>query len=901
MHLLGPWPFDPLSPERSGREALAGYAAQPVDLSDTATGAAAGLYLLVDEDGALRGFWITVSDAWLDDGAAGGVTPPFAKGLLDAATEEIWWERFQVAPRILDAWRPVVIIEWPPHFATRSDLPPPGIPLQDHDELEPQAGDPGEDAGWLEPDDLPLVDAIELIEDDTVDTAWRNLPPDRSVVCIIRGSLRRTRSVHEGRFQLVCMNASAEGGLGLASMPRAWRQGIPLEEWLEEAAAESPAPPADHTLGYPLRLFGDRVGFPLSGWLTRDLEVYPPRPSDAAVGILVPRDTRNPLWGQIAMAVALTAVVLMGTLSLSGAAYYLQQPRTDRAAAPIAQAPQPAISVCSADHRRFVEQFRCHVRHLATGGALATEDCGRAVDESDLQAGYCGLRDRDDDGYLTPNGHRWADVAAAQACFDVLGQPYEYALKDTRGQRADPPRLLEDVRLRVNALVAVVDELDQACDTYGTKLESKVAGGILATHVGGAGAEREALRDLAFQRAAIGMNRGAQQCFTAGRTDGVATSTTWEGLCGPDPAEARWTTSKAWQALGGPAPSHARPLVDRYVMARFGRRSPVQDLWTCHDRLDRATQADRAPARWDLSAAVPGSYLDTGITSQLQLDAWLLAVREDGAATNSCWSEVDRLLASYTPAHPLSTELEATPWPSEQQKVCASVCAARYGVDRATDPWVTPDTDLSLCVDDTPMPEDQAYKLGDGRLDRLRMPWNQAPDGTWLDPDEPAICAFNLLAQNRLPTILPEGIPAPVWAGELASGTGIAGGASGAAARSAESLSRYGANRSTATCAYAAAQCLTAEMLTVTGDRYLGPHEWRDAWRRRVADISRASNDELRDRPWCHIIRPYIDPNGQLPEGQLDFTCALGVEDVRGRVDETVASLASGAYLRAAP
>lgn len=897
MRLLGPQPFDPLAPDRAARELIARFVQAP-DGMEVGDGSVPGLYLLVDDDHAVRGFWVSVSESWLDDGAAGGVTPPFAKGLLDAATEELWWQRLKVAPRVLDAWRPVIVVEWPPWFADRCALPPPGVSLAETPDADVAFEDDEDEmtdiGSWLQP---PAV--FEPVDDEDTGPQraipFRNLPAKRSVLCILRGSLRRANAVHEGRFELVCMSSPSEEGMGLASIPRAWRSGIPLEDWLEEAAAETLAPPAEHQLGYPLRLPGDRVGFPMSGWLTRDLEIYPPRPADAAVGILVPRDTRNPLWGQIGMALLVTLFVLGGTLTLSGAVHWLQQPVIERAAAPIALAPQPAISVCSADHPRFIERFRCHVAHLAEGGSRDDADCGDVPADVDLQAAYCGLRDRDLDGRGSEDGFPWADLAAAQACFDVLGQPYEYALRGSRGRLADPPALLEDQRLKINALVAVVDELDAACHEYRQKLELKVSGAILATHVGSESDEGDALQDLAFSRASTGMNSTIRQCFEAGRTEGVLGTTAWRNLCGPLRGEARWDEAKAWQELGGVPPDDDRSLVGRYTAARFGQRAPQQDLWDCHDRLARGAPAQRDVARWELPIAVPGDHRDRGVSTQIQLDAWLLSLRMDNASTNACWREVDRMLGTYEPVHPLLAEAPAT-WPSEEQQVCGQVCAAAYRIDPVRGSWVTPSSDLSVCLDDGPPPTTAAYRAGEGRLDRLRMPWHDDPNGEWVPPDESAICAFNLLAQGRLPTVLPDNITAPLWAGELASGTGIAGGEAGAAAASAEALSRYGSNRSTATCGYAAAQCFTTEMLDVLGDDRFGPHEWRDVWRRNVRGIARATNDQLGGRPWCRLVRPYVSSDGQLPEGELDFPCAYGVEQVRRNVEDTIQSLASGRY-----
>jgi hypothetical protein len=239
-------------------------------------------------------------------------------------------------------------------------------------------------------------------------------------------------------------------------------------------------------------------------------------------------------------------------------------------------------------------------------------------------------------------------------------------------------------------------------------------------------------------------------------------------------------------------------------------------------------------------------------------------------------------------------------WPSAEQRVCGQICAARYRIGGAPSDWVTPGSDLAACVDVHAPPTD-AYRIGDGGVDRLRLPWNAAADGSWVAAKAADVCAFNLVAQGLLPAALPEDTMAPAWAGEIVSGTGIAGGREGIAARAADALASFGRNRSTGTCGQAAVECLAAEMLDVIGDPHIGAHEWKDAWARRVPGIPHRGRDELAERPWCRLVRPYLDEDRKLPEGDLDFPCALGVEQARRRLETTVAKLATQSWQVRAP
>ena len=63
---------------------------------------------------------------------------------------------------------------------------------------------------------------------------------------------------------------------------------------------------------------------------------------------------------------------------------------------------------------------------------------------NNLQAVYCGLRDRKDDGYtFDPIDEKFssdfATYALTKACFNVLGHPYEYLSKVAPGKKSTIP------------------------------------------------------------------------------------------------------------------------------------------------------------------------------------------------------------------------------------------------------------------------------------------------------------------------------------------------------------------------------------------------------------------------------------------------------------------------------
>lgn len=877
MRLLGPRPFDLTAPAQSAGVMLASWSSNDAVIADPfeeADGSQPGLYLLVDDQDALLGFWLTFGDGFLEEGPGPGRVPPFAEDLLEAATEAIWWERLKVAPLKAGRWQPLIVLEWPPVLADRCGSPPPGPRRSDEDdELEPDAWGDEPATSWIEPvsEAPPSFDEPDYIP--TALRRWDELPERRSVVTLIRGDLGRRAGLHDGSFELAALKEL------VVAEPR----GIPMERWVVEAQPGNvPELPG---LMEPLRLPGDRTGFPLPGWLARDLEPTPPEPSDHQRGELVSRDIHNRFWGQVALATAITGLVLLCVLGFSGGVHFASLPRLNAAVAvPIVDA-QPAMSVCSPDHNRFVDALRCQIRHLADGGAPGEADCSGPDPHDDLQPAYCGLHDRTLDGWVDEQGHGYAALAAASACYDVLGSPFPYARQGTDGKLPDPERLLTDPQLKVSSLVDLVAELDTTCSVYRDKIEARVSGAVLATHVGNRSTEGEALRDLVFDQATTGASGPLRACWTTGRAQPLDRNQTLGGLCGPDPAESVVAQRKGWRALGGISESS---VTTRYVQARFGQAATARGVWECHRELDAGTGGPPIRGHWDLVLPRPRSYSRTGVVSQLQLDAGLSALREVGA-DDACWEAVDGMLGRYEPVHPLLEDVTDDTWPSEEQQVCGQVCAAAYGLSPRPDRWVTPGTDLTACVEQSP-----ATSPVEGRLDQLTLPWNKSPDETWVEPTLEQVCAFNLVAQGRLQA-LADPNEAPLWSGENGAGSGLAGGPDGAAVRAAEALGAYGRNRSTATCRQVATQCFAGELVSTLGENRTERHRWAAAWRRKVADISRVAANEVTS-PWCRLVRPYLQEDGSLPEGEFDFPCALGVDQARRQLEGRIAVLASGSF-----
>ena len=216
--------------------------------------------------------------------------------------------------------------------------------------------DDGEDrgGGWLEPLDgsaessgvaaievrpmeLPLQGSSE--EQDL----WVRLPGRRTIVSIVQGQMTASGASHKATFRL---------------LPPAWfsehvgSDSIPMDDWVQTATRKGKLKVEDerHELGHPMAMMGGRVGFPLSGWLTRSLGPWPNQPLEAAVDELAERDTGSKWLSQARQSIGVTVSVLLAVLTLSWGVWQATRPHIEAAPEIPIPAPQPALSVCSADH-----------------------------------------------------------------------------------------------------------------------------------------------------------------------------------------------------------------------------------------------------------------------------------------------------------------------------------------------------------------------------------------------------------------------------------------------------------------------------------------------------------------------------------------------------------------------
>lgn len=961
----GPHPVDLAVPNSAARTAIAAFISDCQDPEwrpPVSSSRRPGLYLLIDTSGsspALLGFHVIFGSGYLKIGAAGAPerAPPYAAAFLEAATEAVWWRNFAVTPITASVWRPVVVLEWPSGLAERSAHPPPGsiTPSSTYAELESE-----EVGNWL----LPTGDQPGRVRvrgrvpagshaGGTDPRVSSTLPRERSLVTIVRGHLEHTAAAHEARYFLVgpdrfpntptVVLGSEDPSIGEpVSAERLSGEPLPIEVWLDVGARPTPkteSPLTQHGLGPALVLAHGGIGYPLSGWLTRNLDVWPERPKDVSTGTLVRRDVRNDGIAQVQLASLVSALVFIPLLLLSLLVQMISAPSVTDTLAPVTPGVQPAISVCSADHATFVREFRCQIQTMSAGTALEVPVCGdngsalvAGPPSADLQADYCGLLDRalDQPDLVLKKGVTVnpAELAATQACFNVLGypDPYKLELPENNGPRVfgDPVAFLDNSELAIRPLQSLVAELEAACGAYRGRIDARVEGAVFATHLGlpanphGDG-QVAALRSSLLDRVLSDETDTDARCFRAGAADTLFAAT-YPEVCGPDitvlPPEGVgpiWTKLKESGGSG-------EGVIERYVSARFGHepeatpRTPA--LWACH--LDLASRAGQTSFRgaWDLSIPIPHAYdVNAGaVRSQLELDAALGALRT-GAQGGNCWPVVADRLAHYEPAHPLLGAFDEKADFSIEQQLCGQACAVRYHLrEPVAGSWITASEDLRLCVDRTPP------SLGEGSdasvtallvdaspqpaFDRLRLPWNgrsraEAP----ARPTIEQICSFNLVAQGLLPApeggLLVSGVERVAWAGETTDGSRLAGGIRGAAASAAVSLSTYGGSRSQETCANVAAQCFVSLLLeNVRSDpppaRYLWPVEWA----RSVAAVSsrtggRGGEPRAALTPWCEIVAPYLVPNGTLPEGQLDFPCAKGVDEQRARIAATIKGIAA--------
>jgi len=920
--LAGPYPLDYAGLTGSARHAFAvvgaalrqgepGAVRAPLSRSP-----APGLYVLIREDvePAIAGFWVVFDEAFLEEGMDDRreAAPGLVGALLEGLVEEVWWT-WPVADRARQSWRPLVILEWPPALAIRSDVVLPGDPSQVRVE---EAQETEEVEEWLDSESLGL--AAPGVRSEPRPMASRG-SARRSILTVIQGELRYTGSRHEGTWRVLQPDELTEGGEG---------ETVPLDGWLSLAVRPVLSAP-DASSSPALILPHQRLGHPVAGWLLRDLRLWPRSPSELAAGNLRRRSTRA-RWQSRAWAGASSMLmVLVSVLVLTAAVQQASKPWIRAAPKAPAPAAHPIVSVCSPDHQRFVEELRCQLaaiesEGLGGGGPVCYDDDSGTPpppNYDDLQPVFCGLLDRELDGWMRGGspGTNYAESAVAAACFNVLGHPFTYA--DVRrppgseGARAvaDPDRLLRDPALRIQSLVDLYGELEGICDANRTRLQRHIEGSVLATHVGGPdepeqfglAAEAGALRGAALEVASAGLSAEQRRCVAAGG-DGVDGLPGYGWICNGE-GDGEYDDVPIWAALGPrPEAYEGGDLVERYTSARFGTGSPEGSddvLWRCHLAL-RQTDSPLLEvlplARWEVFVSTPAAYdvRGGGVRTQLQLDAALRGLEADWDG-GTCWGLVARQLSAYAPVHPLA-ELEEKGWPSQEQQLCGQVCAGNYNLISTSDSWLTPSADLAMCLDASPLPtdEDTLGKLGSDALDRLRVPWS-GPEGRWKAPAAHAICAFNLIAQSAF-----DDAPAPVlvsdadprlWAGETSVGSRMAGGEDGRAHRAVERMSRYGAGAGFGVdgCSDVAAQCFLSALLKVTGGEYSGAssYRWFDAWQREVESIASLEPAAVASRyPWCAPIQEYLVETRE--KAQIDAPCLRGVHAARERISGAALTLA---------
>ncbi len=950
--LVGPFAFDTGAVLARGREALASVQRRIRDerlaelLARNPSGEQPGLYVLLSEgEGGSRiaGFWVTFASTWFDDGTPGPPDrhPPYAGGLLDAATEEVWWKNLTVTDDGRGTWSPVIVLEWPAEMAVRAAHPPPGVHARARAQ---QRGRKDEDENWLETTSpgrtFETKPAVVEVKEEREDP-YAGVPARRSLITVVRGQLTYDRSLHRGHTTLVPPGVFS----------RATRApSVALDDWLGLAAGISDADAQQAltdtpVLGPPLVLPGGRAGFAQAGWLTRALDLWPARPIEIVPGALSDRVVRTKWVGQVARALASMAAVLTMVGGLAVGVRIAAEPNPQPSQKPPAPAPQPAMSVCSADHQKFVDELRCQISRLSQTGETFPDDpwCGddgsgesTTVSNEDLQAAWCGLLDRSLDGWEGNRVEREAtynfgELAAAQACFNVLGHPYPYAQPLARGGGmlvADPSRFLDDEALSIASLRELTTTLEKACKTYRARAESRVEGAVFATHVGApfnredrfAGGQKEsssaALRRLMVSVAAQGQSGDAVRCFDEGVHEGLS-SDRYAGLCGDvDRVDEDLGATKIWKKLGGETPAGGQGVLARYVSSRFGLGGETPNtkvstdvaLWQCHLTLTGAIPSGvgrAVPTLWDLTLPVPATYSQSGgVQRQLQLDAALGAF-EQGLDAGICWEVVRKRLISYSPVHPLLASLDPEGWPSEEQQLCGQVCATvfRVATSLSEETWVTPDADLAMCYDNDPPVE--GARLGRGSFDELRVPWHGLPATGWRTPSAAQVCAFNLVAQNYFPAgdegFLVGGKSPVQWAGETTTGSRIAGGADGLAADSIGGMMRSnsGSGWSVGRCGHVATQCFASVAMETMGDPKTERYEWLLKW---STEVERLANDKpikvAEAQPWCAPIQPYLSLQREM--AQFDAPCRQGVNTARANMERAIRQFAQGNVAQAA-
>ena len=768
-----------------------------------------GLYKLLWDDGvtlSLAGFWIVFGHHYLEDGPFGppDKTPPYAADILEALTEEVWWKNYMVYPKKDTQWSPTLILEWPNDLANRSQLRPPGLPLPDSEFAQEAEDDFGAEF-WLER--IEGTDSPSKKNKSTQQVIkasdWNHLPINRSLVMVIKGMMKYSRVRHQGVFMTVPVDAFGDPQERLIR---------PFPEWLDDIV-ETPdydAPTQrDHFLGQPMGMPGGRVSFPISGWLTKNLEVWPMFPREIQQGDLAERDVGSKAIAQFKQAMSISLMVLTAIVGLSLVVKKATTPVLEDVAPPKVIMPQPALSLCSAEHEKFMEEFRCQIRMYASGmdtdkpfckdeGSADHESIPLLQDFADLQPLYCGIRDRSLDSWAwavnEEDWYNYGQLAAAKACFNVLGYPWQYRNKTSvMGQNGEKlsypdPQAFFAGNLGINQLSSMIRELDAGCDKMRENLEKQLLGTMVSTFIGtdkvNSTNERKLepskLRDLVANNVEENIGGYGKICFRTGLEESPYQSQHFRDLCGGNPLHS--IKSVAWNKLDrsteaekslippeqqqkcDPIDSQLWPsrdlnscsVLSRYERARFGKdakevkntdKSQPDRFWQCHIDLSKkeAKSYSTEQILWDLDFPIPTQYSlsGAGVINQLKLDAGLqvLAAKGQGAQQlGGCWQELAEKMSKYKPVHPLLVQLEADSWPTEEQQLCGQVCAAHYRVQNMSPEiaknWVTPTQDLDNCLY---IGEPGSTAMSPrNRLDRLMIPWNYKRFGresVWVTED----------------------------------------------------------------------------------------------------------------------------------------------------------------------
>jgi len=904
-------------------EALSGHPTSP---------GAPGLYLLVEPLGEavvrsharLTGLWIRFGPDYAASGPAPGAdhSPPYAAAVLEAMTEELWWRTLPVQADAQGMARLPLVLEWPPNLARRAELAPPDpelvSPVSSPGKGEQRAHERSQSRSTLrtldEDDDLDLgPDALTSppVEPELTDPGWISSVapvqapgPGRSLITRVVLTMIQGPRLHRASF-----------ALSAPPLDRPW------PDWLYAPGGEARATP-QHALAGPLPVGDESEAYALEGWLARGLGVWPPRPADVLPGAVPDRVLQNRQLGQLVQALTLVATVLLLVVGISVSLGVLARPRDkDRPSDP-PRAPQPALSVCSAYHQRYVEELRCQILGMAeeSGDLRNGPRCGDPTDTPvddpnlrspvDVRPLVCGIADRAQDGWrgrlrAEDPEQDWLRIAAAQACFNVMGYPPNWSLQG-HPTSVDVDKMLDPGARGIAPLVAVVGELEQGCAGWRPRVEGTVQGAILDAQVGEPYDEQlfdehqatdgQRIRRHVTELIANTLSSEQARCLRSGGR-ALMNARSLEELC-MTPAEfdhlglPQRDGSKApkaaqahiWTQLDGEL--HAESAVLRYTQARFGdeeqrsgRLDQTVPLWQCHlDLLGSSGPLDvePRPVSWGLvleePELYPGLYRSgrrtPAVRNQLELDA--IFTRAQEISTGYCWTWITDALRTYAPVHPLLRELEEDEWPSSEQQLCGQICATYYQVrDRDGGPWVTPGADLVMCMEPKQR-STQALVASSSSLDTLSLPWSGTPG--WVRPTNADVCAFHLIAQEWFSQgrdgYVGSGQSGKSWAGETRTGSGLAGGEDGLATLAiTELMESASGSWSPSYCGFVASECYTGLLLAATGEPGSRPFEWERRWTEQLKAANKMKPQELAaTHPWCTPLTGHLLDQGQITD-----------------------------------